>query len=413
MKQNLLTFIFLSFIINYSIGQTPIYLNFVSHNEVSDPYDYVNSSNDYWLVTDVAKEIADTIISRQAKWNVQVDANYIFGNLNHDNAATNPNDFLEWANNSPYIDVDGHNHFDASVNPYNYADLAHLLDSCGVVFSVNEVAGTWMAPLETWTPYQSPVQGYTYTNYSYQADLLWGGGTPSHSNDINDFGVWKPTGPNSALEFRTHAPQNHLTYIGSGCKDKIEFALDPLNGEQKLTTDEIISNLKAMSDYFNSLPSGPNDFYTLNFLINFRDFPQIPSFADSIAKIIDGIQPYVDNGKIIWATLADKYNTWYNLHTDPFDHFSYKCEDTPLIVEDVFNDDDFSVYPNPSQGNIEITCNKKIERMEIIDNIGNTIYNVESPKPNQNKFSFQLSKGIYFIKIITSSSTVTKKIEVY
>ena len=79
---------------------TPLYLNFVSHNEITDPLDYDHPFNAsyYQQIKDLAVAVCDTIIAKQAKYNMQVDANLIKGALIHDNAATNPNDLLEWAN---------------------------------------------------------------------------------------------------------------------------------------------------------------------------------------------------------------------------------------------------------------------------------------------------------------------------
>jgi hypothetical protein len=124
-------------------AQTPLYLNFVSHNETSDPLDYDHPTNPafYNQIKALAQRVCDTIVAKEAKLNMQVDANFIKGCLLHAAAAASPNDFLEWANNLPFIDVDGHNHFNPIQNPYNYADLAYLLDSCGVVLNKKILGG--------------------------------------------------------------------------------------------------------------------------------------------------------------------------------------------------------------------------------------------------------------------------------
>lgn len=392
--------------------QTPIYLNLISHNEVTDTFDYKNSSADYWLVTNIARELADTIISKKAKWNIQVDGNYIIGNIKHDNAYTNNNDLLEWASKSAYIDVDGHNHFDSVVNPYNFADLAHLLqDSCGVVFSKNLTAGSWQTPIQTWTQYQNPVNGYTFKSYVYQADLLWGGGSPGHTNDINDFGVWKPTAPTNGLTFRQHSATNHLTYIGGGCKDEVSFAIDPKTGKIKYSTDEIVRNVKFMADYFNSLTPTGNEFYTLNMVVNFRDFPNIPSFADSIAKIIDGLDSYVKNGKIVWATLAEKYNMWYNQHTNPNDHFNYECQNVPLAINQKSAQLTFlDIYPNPTHGSFTVESDVKIYGVEINSIAGKLVQSAEYFNDKQVTVPFDLPPGLYLLRITTSAGTFVEKL---
>ena len=135
-------------------AQTPLYLSFVSHNETTDPLDYDHPTDPsfYNEIKAIATAVCDTIIAKEAKYNMQVDANLIRGCIFHDSAATNPNDLLEWANNATFIDVDGHNHCDSFQNPYNYDDLAYLLDYCGVVLTKNILGGVaWNGPAETWT----------------------------------------------------------------------------------------------------------------------------------------------------------------------------------------------------------------------------------------------------------------------
>ncbi|MFQ5448042.1 MAG: hypothetical protein ACE5FF_14035, partial [Saprospiraceae bacterium] len=331
--KTLFTIFLLCFFLTHTTAQTPLYLSFVSHNETSDPLDYDHPTDPsfYNQIKTIATAVCDTIIAKQAKYNMQVDANLIFGALLHDNAATNPNDLLEWANNSPFIDVDGHNHFNVIQNPYNYADLAYLLDSCGVILNKNILGGvSWKAPTEDWTQYEMPVAGYTFSDYIWQADILWGPATPGHTDDYEAFGIWKPNGP-TPLAFGQHNPANTLTCIGGGCKSDIGFVLNP-NGTPKRTTGEIITNLKAMADYINAIPPQPNAFFTANMLINFRDFTEVPNFADSIATIINGVQDYVAEGKIIWLTLAEKQDLWLASHPDPADFFLYQCDDVVLTA---------------------------------------------------------------------------------
>ena len=300
-------------------AQKPVYFNIVSHNEITDSLDYANSMADFKFIRRQVKELCDSIIAKKARYNMQVDANFIFGALHFDNAADNPIDILEWASNSPYIEVDGHNHFDSRINPYNYSDLAYLLDSCGVELEHHILGGVTYATMrigglkltENWTQYSSPKAGYTFTDYIWEADIVWGTATPGHVADYTTFGVWKPAGGSSPAEFGTHDPDQTLTAIGGGCKNEIGYNLDPKNHRLFRYTDEVISNILSIVDSIQLSADSPEDFYTMNMLINFRDIPLIPSFADSISKIIDGLQDYVDAGKIIWATLGQKYDRWY------------------------------------------------------------------------------------------------------
>ena len=102
-------------------------------------------------------------------------------------------------------------------------------------------------------------------------------------------------------------------------------------------------------DYIQTLPTGPNDFYTMNMMINFSDIPLIPNYVDSIGTIIDGLQNYVTSGKIVWATLGEKYDMWYAQHTNPNDYFNYNCTDMTLGTEEMsVSAESIAIYPNPT-----------------------------------------------------------------
>ena len=357
-------------------AQTPVYFTIISHNEITDSLQYKTNPSHFAYIKSQLLALCDTVISKQAKYNMQLDANFIFGALNFDNAANNPNDIIEWAHNSPYIDVDGHNHFDPFVNPFNYSDLAKLLDSCGIVMTRKVLGSNWANPTQTWTQYQIPKAGYTYTDYYWQPEILWGMASPGHTNDLEVFGVWKPLSPNSKQLFLQHNPNGELTAIGGGCKDKVSYILD-VNHNLVRTTNEVIASIKSIVDDIQTLPSGSNDFYTINMLINFRDIPLIPSFADSIGIIIDGIQDYVDQGKIIWATLGEKYDLWYAQHTNPDDYFNYECTELPLGLERINSDDAILIYPNPTAGIIHFSLpeNTTIKMIEIYNSQGRCCMN--------------------------------------
>ena len=409
----------LSIILISSLGyaQTPIYLNFISHQETSDPLDYDGNSLDYFQMRDLVKEVCDTIISKKAKYNMQVDANFINGCLTYENGNSSSTDLLEWANNSIYIDVDGHNHFNGTpglgYNPYNYADLAYLLDSCGLMLSKNILGGVTYKTTggynQTWWQYSMPASGFTFTDFIWSADIIWGTATPGHVDDLEVFGVWKPA-DTLASTFLNHDPNQNLTCIGGGCKSKVSFNLDPQTGLLKHSTAEIIQNVKDICDFIQTLPPSPTDFYTLNIMTNFRDQPVIPNFADSIAKIIDGVQPYVADGKIIWATLSEKYDAWYATHTNINDQFQYACEDVPLNFETpLTNTLDVQIYPNPSANLITIyNLNEPVE-IEIINGSGQVIYNNTRLYPNEEIDISKLNTGIYVVRITTSTSLSIQK----
>jgi hypothetical protein len=66
------------------------------------------------------------------------------------------------------------------------------------------------------------------------------------------------------------------------------------------------------------------------------------------------------------------------------------------------------IYPNPSQGEIHITGEFIIDEINIIDLLGQIIY---ENKPNERKVILQFNKeGIYFITVVANGQTAIKKI---
>lgn len=403
-------FIVLWFCMSGSIiltAQTPLYFNIISHNESSDPLDYDGNQADYNTIRPLVNALCDTIIAKQARYNMQVDANFIRGVLQWEDGSTNPSNLLEWAHNSPFIDVDGHNHFipkpGPGYNPYNFTDLAHLLDSCGVHLTHHTLGGVTYADtvvgnvtlVENWTQYTTPKAGYSFPDVFWQADIVWGTASPGHVADYTHFGIWKPAGGSSPTQFGTHDPNGVITHIGGGCKEDVGYIL--VNGKLTHSTDEVIANIKQVVDDIQQIPPSSNDFYTMNMLINFRDIPEIPKFADSIARIIDGLQPDVEAGKIIWATLGEKYDLWYAQHPDPNDYFNYDCADIVLSTDEGFATEDLTVYPNPTSGTIWFNDGCSPEQVLLFDMLGRT---VKSSVDFSNQIDLTgLVKGVYFLKI--------------
>ncbi len=403
MKQTVLLSLVL-FWVGALSAQKPIYFNIITHNEITDPLKYESSKSDFESILPIVKEICDTIIAKKAKYNMQVESNFIKGVLRFQNAADNPNDILEWANNSEYIDVDGHNHFSPMSNPYNYSDLAYLLDSCGVNLEHRILGGVAYANIkvgnrmviENWTQYAKPKQGYTFKDFFWQADIVWGTAAASHAADLTYFGVWKPKGGKSVDEFLTHDPDQTITHIGGGCKQEVSYHLDVRTHKLTMTTQQIIDNIKQISDNIQSLPSDSNEFYTMNMLLNFRDFTSIPHLADSIAHIIDGIKPLVEEGKLIWSTLGEKYDRWYALHQDPKSYFGKDCQDIFVLgTEAGVQDRGIKIYPNPFYSSFTIS-NSTAVMAEVRDLMGNLVLEEEINGDTRLNL-LEYPRGMYFV----------------
>src|SRR6202008_1617245 len=155
-----------------------------------------------------AKSFADSVCIKNVRWNMQVETNFIQGVLLNESAYTSSTDFLEAYDNLSCVEVDVHHH---STTFFSHADVAKLLDSCGVL-NHNNVGGFlwqnsyWSATDDNWTLYGSGVTGITFPTYTWTPKVIWGAGSkPAHSNDFNAFGVWRPRGA-TASTFTVHNP---------------------------------------------------------------------------------------------------------------------------------------------------------------------------------------------------------------
>ena len=84
----------------------------------------------------------------------------------------------------------------------------------------------------------------------------------------------------------------------------------------------------------------------------------------------------------------------------------------PLSV----NNNQVSIYPNPSSGAFTITSSQPIDEVRVTNILGQTIFynTVSSFNPNTlNQFTFKLSEeGMYFVTVTSGNNTVTQKLVV-
>jgi PKD repeat protein len=80
-------------------------------------------------------------------------------------------------------------------------------------------------------------------------------------------------------------------------------------------------------------------------------------------------------------------------------------------INDKLSENTIHIYPNPNQGEFTVSCNSVIERIWIINQKGETVFDEMSDAVTV-RVNTDLSKGVYFLRIITSDNTeaISKKI---
>ena len=72
----------------------------------------------------------------------------------------------------------------------------------------------------------------------------------------------------------------------------------------------------------------------------------------------------------------------------------------------------FVVFPNPTQGQITIDCERIIDNLEIVNLAGQAVYSMKELKSNQIVVNTELASGIYFLKIQAGNDTQVQRITV-
>lgn len=398
-----------------SIAQNPVHFRIHSHNEIQDNQegiDYSNSTH-YNLIKSALLQVKDTFVKYQAKWNLQAESNFIKGCLINDNAYSSSTDLLQAFDSHSLIEVDPHGHMNTSFgpnnNPNNYADLAHLLDSCGLTPSRTNVGGflykntDWTIPAsEDWTTWKNGLVGYTYTSYTWTPTTLWGGGTPGHTNDFNAFGVWRPAGT-SSVTFGQNATAN-LINIGNGCK---KWSIDD--------TTNVTALYNYLSSYINycySAPTTTATFYTASATMNLRGFLYVPttgpnagtmqiytSMIDSVSKFLRKLNPLKTAGKIVYENLTETRTNYLALHSAPTGSFMVQCSTIVLGVnENEIKEKGFGIYPNPATNELYLVNVTGDAAINIYD-IKGILVKTENSNLTEVKIDLKdLKSGVYFIK---------------
>lgn len=393
------------------ISQTNIlHLNLCSHNEMSDIGYGVNYNINYTVIKEKAIEIADSVYSNNAKWNMQVESNFIRACIQFDNAANNTNDLMELMDNLPYVEVDPHNHLNTNIsnsgyNPYNYADLNHLLDSCGLTTRTNVggfifKAQDWANADENWTLWKNGLQGRSFPWVVWTPVVLWGGGTLNHVNDPHPSGVWRPKGPSTSLYLLNDPSQ--LLSIGNSCAWLIKDTTDAVN---------LLAEINNYIIAINSTIPNENTFYTATIMFDFR-YILNPGYIAKIAEVLREIKPQVDAGNVVWQTLTEKRSDWQSTHNNTTDYFIRDCSDISTEVKsEIIFDQMFNIYPNPVNDFVIIE-NKNTESdiyFKIFNILGEELKYINLITENKIDVS-NLQSGIYFISTSIEGRIYTRKL---
>lgn len=152
----------------------------------------------------------------------------------------------------------------------------------------------------------------------------------------------------------------------------------------------------------------------------------IPNNGDTV-DVIGNNCPY-NNTRVLYTTdsvtdggwsnhgavVSDDYTPLdidgYPLYQDVWKYMLGIC-DTPTNIISPFLSNNVRVFPNPTEDYIIIQSQKEIDKIEIINSLGTSIFINQNLTSIFNKIDLsQFKSGVYFIKISTDKDVITKKI---
>lgn len=276
----------------------PLHLNITSHNEMQGE-NYVGDQLLFNAAVANYTDVLGAIQAHDARWNMQTCSRFVVAALQHQDAYTEPDDIIETLWNSGVVQIDPRNKTIGGFPQYDLADVAVLIDSCGA--EASHIMGGFLYfpyPGEDWTDYQVPAPG-NILDVPWDIDIIWGGGSPGHINDANDFGVWKPQGGSDSVSFYTHAACNHLWMVGNGC------------GLLLTDTTPVIDVYNDIAFHVQAITSGawPSDrFYCESVMLNTRDMGA--TLTAKLDSLLDMLDPLVSSGDIVWETIGAKLDAF-------------------------------------------------------------------------------------------------------
>lgn len=422
---------------------TPLYVNFFTHNEerdyctgrTSDVYCYFppalpgsqpcgyQDQTVFLKLRGYLKELADTVRSGGAKWNWESDWVFLAGVRAFDkgDAATSGKNIVKWIaeNNNSAIEIDAHAH----ESTYNYADVAYMLDSLGGKPSKVVGGFTWNFTqgnnTYTWMDFDNGIKGWKYPNFTWKPDILWGAagynrrrGQTDHAYDVETPGIWQPR-DTSETGFKSHDPSKRLIFLGNG--------YGKANDSSK-TAEQIAGEIIAFADSLKQgtkPPAGRLYSYSIDL---HQKFWACPGYAARTAKVIELLKPYVQQGRIIWATNTEKVTAWKaqyksqpNLYPYPQSIVSVQQSNSPFE-----GSMGLIISPNPSSGHIRVqyTLSKATRvSLKAYNVLGVEVTSLLDAEMSAGEHSIEFTaqnspSGLLFVRLQTGSFSTTQAVQV-
>jgi hypothetical protein len=378
-----------------AMAQTKVFVYINSHNE--DNIGYLNGIggyNNYRQNREALIQLATLTKQKGAKQNWGSDHVALRAIAKYDTGTsllnTNGKNLARWMSEDMGVECDPHSH----ETSYNYGDVAYFMNQLGVPPSGN-ISGFLFSQLQNghnWEDYQDGIPGDSFPSFTWYPNVLWGGGSPNHIDDLNYYGCYKPK---SMAEVNTHEPNNHLMLIGTGCTIKLD------------DTSTIEYNMGIIRRLLSAIETGQlpaNGIYTQEIMCNEGTMKQ-PWFLPMMEQMIDSINVLVAQNKVQWAHLSEIRDYWKNEYDSI--PFVVDCDyntviGLPTSLTEVSNTTGaIKLYPNPAGNTIsvEVDTYQPGDMLYITDITGKEVFSLPVTTAIMHTDISRLSNGIYMLRI--------------
>jgi hypothetical protein len=394
-----LPFLFVLLVSNQVVSQTPkVYVNYVTHNEES----YVQYTADSLFYVGARTNLIQFGIDCQtkgAKWSMGNDHVMLDAILQWDTPPlitnTGGKNLLKYLHEDLGVECDPHAH--ASVVAYQDVAYKHTLLGVapssvmsGFLYNEPDASDYW------WKEYEFPVFSTIDPAFSWHPEVIWGGATPGHVNDPYYHGMWKPS---DTTDFFTHNASNHLISYGNGCRIKIV---------DTSTVDYVVARIDLLLNDINTGILPATGFYPMSFFVS-EAYLWNPPFLLKLNAISDTVNVRVSQGKMEWMHIEDIVTEWKTNYGEV--GFYASCDNTEFIgvAENELNDE-FSIYPNPAKLFVKISPNSSsLYSVSVSDIRGQQLQQEINISGDFEISLLDYPKGIYFLRIESEESTVSRK----
>lgn len=373
-----------------------VYVHLVMHNEDTNSAQYPNYATDqigYMNHRNLLIELGKVLQRNNAPFNWQTDWNFLLGVQKWDTGTvisnTNSKNLVRYLKEDLGISVDAHSHEN---NGYNYADVAYLISQMGIT-PTNVVGGHVWDPSSTafqnWERFKMALRGTKYPVYVWNASILSGAGSASHTADPKPTGVWRPKDKNN---FWTDDPTSTLYSIGN--------YTGTIEGVQ-----ELVQLYKSGSVL-------PSKLLTANVMFNQRDL-STDNIANYEATVIKPLLEMQARGEIKLVTFGQTIEDWKSKYGG-VGYVKTTTYTTALEDETLPQRNTVSVAPNPFSQHALIqfvTTQTSDVVLTIHDILGRTVQThslgLQSSGAHQLPIDASaMPSGMYFLQLSTKSPSM-------